>query len=151
MFYVCTAQTRGGFLAGTHQGWLLRARHVWASPPRCVPDHTLASGPFPVLGLCTHLPPGTSSQTPGLPFPSLVPQRSWESLSLSLSRDCSPPGLSAHGILQARTLQWVAISYSREVFQTQGSNSCLLLLHWQVGSLLVPPGKPQLTPRGVRK
>ena len=27
--------------------------------------------------------------------------------------NCSPPGLSVHGILQARTLQWVAISSSR--------------------------------------
>ena len=28
--------------------------------------------------------------------------------------DCSPPGSSVHGILQARTLEWVAISFSRE-------------------------------------
>ena len=27
--------------------------------------------------------------------------------------DCSPPGSSIHGILQARTLEWVAISFSR--------------------------------------
>ena len=27
--------------------------------------------------------------------------------------DCSPPGFSVHGILQARILQWVAISFSR--------------------------------------
>ena len=27
--------------------------------------------------------------------------------------DCSPPGSSVHGILQARTLEWVAISFSR--------------------------------------
>ena len=27
--------------------------------------------------------------------------------------DCSPPGSSARGILQARTLKWVAISSSR--------------------------------------
>ena len=27
--------------------------------------------------------------------------------------DCSPPGSSAHGILQARILEWVAISSSR--------------------------------------
>ena len=27
--------------------------------------------------------------------------------------DCSPPGSSVHGILQARMLEWVAISYSR--------------------------------------
>ena len=28
--------------------------------------------------------------------------------------DCSPPGFSVHGILQARILEWVAISFSRE-------------------------------------
>ena len=27
--------------------------------------------------------------------------------------DCSLPGFSVHGILQARTLEWVAISFSR--------------------------------------
>ena len=26
---------------------------------------------------------------------------------------CSPPGSSVHGILQARILEWVAISFSR--------------------------------------
>ena len=29
--------------------------------------------------------------------------------------DCSPPGFSVHGILQARILEWLAISFSREV------------------------------------
>ena len=29
------------------------------------------------------------------------------------SVDCSPPGSSVHGILQARILEWVAISFSR--------------------------------------
>ena len=54
---------------------------------------------------------------------------------------CSPPGSSVHGILQARTLQWVAMPSSR------GSSRCkklrfLYLLHWQAGSLpLAPPGK----------
>ena len=28
--------------------------------------------------------------------------------------DCSPPGSSVHGILQARILEWVAIFFSRE-------------------------------------
>ena len=28
--------------------------------------------------------------------------------------DCSPPGFSAHGLLQARILGWVAISFSRK-------------------------------------
>ena len=29
------------------------------------------------------------------------------------SMDCSPPGFSIHGILQARILEWVAITFSR--------------------------------------
>ena len=31
----------------------------------------------------------------------------------SIMSDCSPPCSSVHGILQARTLEWVAISFSR--------------------------------------
>ena len=31
--------------------------------------------------------------------------------------DCSPPGSSVHEILQARILEWVAISFSRGSFQ----------------------------------
>ena len=46
--------------------------------------------------------------------------------------DCSPPGSSVHGILQARILVWVALS-SKGIFQTQGSKR--RLLHWQVESL----------------
>ena len=33
-------------------------------------------------------------------------------LTLSDPMDCSPPGSSVPGILQARTLEWVAISFS---------------------------------------
>ena len=29
--------------------------------------------------------------------------------------DCSPPGSSVHEILQARILEWVAMSFSREL------------------------------------
>ena len=29
--------------------------------------------------------------------------------------DCSPPGSSVHGILQARILEWVAISFSGDL------------------------------------
>ena len=66
-------------------------------------------------------------------------------LTLCNPMDCSPPGSSVHGILQARILEWVAISSSRgSIFQTQRLNLHLLsLLHWQMGSLpLSPPGKP---------
>ena len=32
-------------------------------------------------------------------------------LTLGDPIDCSPPGFSVYGILQARTLEWIAISY----------------------------------------
>ena len=35
-------------------------------------------------------------------------------LTLCDPMDCSLPGFSVHGILQARTLEWVAISFSRK-------------------------------------
>ena len=34
-------------------------------------------------------------------------------MTLCDPRDCSPPGSSVHGILQARILEWVAVSFSR--------------------------------------
>ena len=43
---------------------------------------------------------------------------------------CSPPGSSVDGILQARILEWVAISFSKGTFPTQGSNSGLLHCRW---------------------
>ena len=57
--------------------------------------------------------------------------------------DCSPPGSSVHGILQARILEWAAISFSRGSSQPR-DQTCVsyISLHWQVGSLpLVLPGK----------
>ena len=45
--------------------------------------------------------------------------------------DCSPPGSSAHGILQTRILEWVAIFSSRESSWPREP------LHWQVVSLLL--------------
>ena len=47
-----------------------------------------------------------------------------------------------HGILQARILEWVAISSSRGSSQPRLKPCLLLLLHWQAGSLpLVPSEK----------
>ena len=67
-------------------------------------------------------------------FPSFVCAQ----LSLTLCEpiDYSPPGSSIHGIFQARILERVAISYSRRIFLTKGSDPCPLhLLYWQVDSL----------------
>ena len=41
-------------------------------------------------------------------------------LTLCDPRDYSPPGSSVHEILQARILEWVAISFSRESSQPRG-------------------------------
>ena len=43
--------------------------------------------------------------------------------------DCSPPGSTVHGILQARILEWVAVSFSRVL-----NLHLLCLLHWHAGS-----------------
>ena len=40
--------------------------------------------------------------------------------------DCSLPGSSVQGILQARILEWVAMPSSQGIFPTQGSNPGLL-------------------------
>ena len=70
----------------------------------------------------------------------------WDSFATHM--DCGPPGSSVHGIFQARTLQWVAISSTRVqhcsglpflpsgFFLTQGSNPRFLcLFYWQIRSL----------------
>ena len=43
-------------------------------------------------------------------------------LTLCNTMDCSPPGSSVHGFLQARILDWVSNSFSRRIFLTQGFN-----------------------------
>ena len=41
--------------------------------------------------------------------------------------DCSPSGSSVHGIIQARILEWVAISFSRDLLvQDPSKLNCLL-------------------------
>ena len=54
--------------------------------------------------------------------------------------DFSLPGSSAHGIFQARIVEWVAVSFSRGIFLTQGLHPHLLChLNWQAGSLPLVP------------
>ena len=73
-------------------------------------------------------------------------------LTLCDPMNCSPPGSSVHGILQARTLECVAMPSGPGIFPTQGSNLCLLgLLLWEVDSLpLAPPGKTVETTPGAK-
>ena len=77
-------------------------------------------------------------------------------LSLCNPMDCSLPSSSVHGILQARILEWVAISFSRSSSQHRDWNHVSCLLHWQEGSSPLAPiqrqarvtMRPQVSPRG---
>ena len=59
--------------------------------------------------------------------------------------DCSPPGSSVHGILQARILEWVAISSSRDSFWPRDQSriswvSCIAVRFfttWAIGKALI--------------
>ena len=57
--------------------------------------------------------------------------------------DCSPPGSSVHGILQARTLEWVAISFSRGSSWPR-DQTCISWFSCTAGGFFTtePPGKP---------
>ena len=54
--------------------------------------------------------------------------------------DCSLPGSSVHGILQARILEWVAIPFSRGSYQPRDQTqvSCIAGRFFTIW----PPGKP---------
>ena len=59
--------------------------------------------------------------------------------------DCSLLGSSIHGIFQARTLEWVAITFSKGSSQPRDQTHISCLLHWQAGSLPAdPPGRSYL-------
>ena len=53
--------------------------------------------------------------------------------------DCSLPGISVHGILRARILEWVAMSLSRGSSQPR-NQTCIF--HVSCIGRWVPPGKP---------
>ena len=85
------------------------------------------------------------SEVSGTSFPYSTPPKALLSSAMSTymhahslscvwlcdSMDCSLPGSSVHGILQAKILEWVAISFSRGASQSRD----WLLCHWQADSL----------------
>ena len=83
--------------------------------------------PFPFPG---NLPnPGIELRSPALQADALPSELQGKSESevaqscptLCDSMDCSPPGSSVHGILQARILEWMGChSHLHQIFPTQG-------------------------------
>ena len=69
--------------------------------------------------------------------------------------ECSPPGSSVHGILQARILEWVAISSSRGSSQPRDQThvSCVSFIGRQILYQLSQQGSPheqrQITPTSI--
>ena len=73
-------------------------------------------------------------------------QQSWSCPTLCDPIDCSPPGSSVHGIFQeARTLEWVAISFPRGSSQPRGRSCISCIGRWFFFFFFFttePPGKP---------
>ena len=73
--------------------------------------------------------------------------------------DCSPPGSSVHGMLQARILEWVAVSYSRGPSAPRGWThvscvSCIgrqILYHWAIWEVAAHPENRFWGPLAYRK
>ena len=77
--------------------------------------------------------PGIEPRSPELETDALTSEPPGKSM------DCSLPGSSVHGILQARILEWVAIPFSRGSSQPREGSPTL-----QVDSLSSEsPGKPE--------
>ena len=86
-------------------------------------------------GKAPETPPPPPQALPVLPIAIAVNRVHAKSLHSCLPlwdpMDCSLPGSSVRGTLQARILEWVALPSSRGIFPTEGSNLSLLhLLHW---------------------
>ena len=83
--------------------------------------------------------------------PERVTDDLWVCILSHLSRvqvcdpmDCSPPGSSVHGILQARILEWVSMPYAKVSSQPRDQTyiSCISCIGRQVLYQFFPPGKP---------
>ena len=73
-------------------------------------------------------------------------QISQEAATLCNPMDCSLPGSSVLGDSPDKNTGVDCHAVLQGIFLTQGSNPCLLhLLHWQAGSSVAPPGKPNGT------
>ena len=101
-------------------------------PVNLVPDENPSGFQRTIFSLCPHMLERESS---GVSFlvcvlnSSVVPDSSATVWTVALQAPLSM------GVSQERILQWVAISFSRGIFLTQGLNPCLLhLLHWQADS-----------------
>ena len=119
-------------------GWG-RTRGRWAPNPAWVVTWTLMRWTENItwrLELCDHKPRNTKCLTCVFSHVSI----------LVTPMDCSPPGSSVHGILQARIQEWVAISYSKGSSWPRDQTQILCISCMGRRILTpVPPEKPKNT------
>ena len=119
----------------------------WASPDGASRWASgLGSGPMLGVPTCLPLQPLLSGW-PVSPFLLSACMHAQSRLTLFDPMDCSPPGFSVREISQARILEWVAISFSRGLFQPRyGTRDSCIGRHWQADSLpLSHQGSPCCT------
>ena len=117
---------------------LLRVTSAFQMAPRDSPRLQRLEGALEKMGVFHKLPAGASTVL-------LVASSTFVVESLSCFRllcdriDRSPPGSSVHGILQARILEWVAMSSSRGSSPPREESPAL------AGGFFTtePPGKPE--------
>ena len=100
--------------------------------------------PFNHLILCYPFTSCLQSCPASGSFPDPSANPSVISLSLFGPTDYRPPSFSFHGIFQARTLEWVAISYSKGSSQPRDWTPISCISPALAGRFF-PPGKPMLT------
>ena len=99
-----------------HRRQPTRLPHPWDSPGKNtgVGCHFLLQGIFLTQGLNSSLSGLLHWQEDSLPL-SHLGSITKSCLTLCDPMDNSPPGSSVHGILEARILEWVAISFSSDL------------------------------------
>ena len=75
-------------------------------------------------------------------------------LTLCDPMDCSPPGSSIHGILQARILEWVAMPCSRRSYQPRDQTTVFctagrFFISWATRETRMHQLKPTSQPMGI--
>ena len=101
-------------------------------PVNLVPGENPSGFQRTIFSLCAHMLERESS---GVSFLVCVLNSSVVPDSSATAWTVDPQAPLSMGVSQERILQWVAISFSRGIFLTQGLNPRLLhLLHWQVNS-----------------
>ena len=116
-----SAQITLGWILQLGICWILSKQTYLADLP-CLTHYFSRNWQFPAFLSLTHPPASEFSPVVLCVLKVLVIQ---QCPTLYHPIDCSPPGSSIHGILQAKILEWVAIPFSRES-STKGLNPGLL-------------------------